>query len=182
MPLHYSFAEDPDEEGALVLPYPADFEGGRTNQGFRDFRGRPEEAAEIPEVQPSAALKALVVGLAQPEARFFSVGCDLGAHSDENGNFGAGGYIQIVIADLARQALDRRPNVNLSGDLEAHLHSRVGNRVWAVQFILSVVTADALGGPDQVSSPYIQFEALGGTLKEAYTSCEHLIVALTEFF
>jgi hypothetical protein len=181
MPLEYAFMEEPEEEGALILPYPPDDEDGRTNTGFRDLRGKPDEARKVSEAEPSSALKALLVALAQPDARYFTIGCDLGAHPNSDGSFGAGGYIQIAFADLNLSALYQGHSTRLSTALEAFLARRVGELNWKVNFILTAVTADALGGPAQIWSPLIEFATRGDTLLDACSSAETLVSALHKF-
>lgn len=181
MALHYKYTLEPDEEGVLVLPYPPDDRGGRTNRGFVDLRGNPEQAFQIAEAVPSQALKALLVALAAPGSSFFSVGCTLGAHRLEAGSYSAGGYIQVAYTDLWRKASHCPNHSELSNRLKDYLDLNVGEREWQVEFILSVIGTAALGGPDQVWSPVIYFSSSASTLADAGASTEELIGALTCF-
>lgn len=180
MAMRYFFAEEPEAEGALVLPYPPDERDGRTNRGFVDLRGRPTDAAKIAEAQPSAAMQTMLVALAQPEARFFTIGCEVGAHQISANEFGAGGYLQIASSDFTLACRDKRYLVALSDALKNHLHDRCGDREWTIEFLLSVVEATAIGGPGQLWAPVIHFEASAATLDDACQSAEQLMFSLAE--
>lgn len=122
---------------------------------------------------------ALLVTLAQPASEFFSIGCELGAHRNSDGSFGAGGYAQIASTDLFGKARVRAYHTDLSNALHSLLNSVVADHEWQVQFTLSVVTAEALDGPDQIWSPLIDFNARGNNLASARESSEALIAAIT---
>src|SRR6185295_3717734 len=109
MPLDFEIERPSEDETVLVLPYVRNFEEGRTNHGFQDSRGRPELIDEIAEAGTSPALKALLRALAQPTCKYFSIGCDLRIWppSEQSDLFQAAGYIQLLSADLAREAIHR---------------------------------------------------------------------------
>ena len=183
MPLDFDIERPSEDETVLVLPYVRDFEEGRTNHGFRDTRGRPELIDEIAEAGMSPALKELLRALAQPASRYFSIGCDLRTWppSEQSDLYQAAGYIQLLSADLAREAVHRRRQMLFGRALEAHLDQAVGDDEWVVRFAVAMVNAAELDGPEQAWSPVIEFAALGETEAEATASGERLILALRDF-
>ena len=183
MPLDFDIERPTEDETILVLPYVRNFDDGRTNHGFRDTRGRPELIDEIAEAGTSPALKALLRALAQPACKHFSIGCDLRTWppSEQSDLFQAAGYVQLLSADLAREAVHRRRQMLFGRALEAHLDRRVGDDEWVVRFAVAMVNAGDLGGPEQAWSPVIEFAALGETEAEADASGERLILALRDF-
>jgi len=183
MPLDFDIERPDEDETALVLPYVRNFEEGRTNHGFRDTRGRPELIDEIAEAGTSPALKELLRSLAQPASRYFSIGCDLRTWppAEPDDPYQAAGYVQLLSADLAREAIHRRRQMLFGRGLEAHLDSHVGGDDWVVRFAVAMVGAAELGGPEQVWSPVIEFSALGETAVEANASAERLMLALRDF-
>ncbi|NJM93221.1 MAG: hypothetical protein HC861_12040 [Rhodospirillaceae bacterium] len=183
MALDFDIERPNEDETVLILPYVRNFEEGRTNHGFRDTRGRPELIDEIVEAGTSPALKELLRSLAQPTSRYFSIGCDLRTWppAEEGDPYQAAGYVQLLSADLAREAIHRRRQMLFGRALEAHLDSRVGDEEWVVRFAVAMVNAGDLGGPVQVWSPVVEFSALGETAAEANASAERLMRALRDF-
>jgi hypothetical protein len=118
--------------------------------------------------------------LAEPDSIFMSVGCEIGAMR-ENDRFSAGGYLQLTFADLHGLALDRRNQERLRDGLRLSLHAASGGWNWQVEFTISVVAPEAIGGPDQVWSPVIDFHTFGKTLQEALNSREALIQAICDY-
>jgi hypothetical protein len=183
MPLDFDIERPNEDETVLVLPYVRNFEEGRTNHGFRDTRGRPELIDEIVEAGTSPALKELLRSLAQTASRYFSIGCDLRTWppAEPDDAYQAAGYVQLLSADLAREAIHRRRQMLFGRALEAHLDSHVGDDDWVVRFAVAMVGAAELGGPEQVWSPVIEFSALGETAAEAEASAERLMRTLHDF-
>lgn len=183
MPLDFDIERPGEDEAVLVLPYVRNFEEGRTNHGFRDTRGRPELVGEIAEAGGSPALKELLRSLAQPTSRYFSIGCDLRTWppAEPDDLYQAAGYVQLLSADLAREAIHRRRQMQFGRALEAYLDRRVGEDDWMVRFAVAMVNAAELGGPEQVWSPVIEFAALAESEAEANASAERLMVALWDF-
>lgn len=183
MPLDFDIERPSEDETVLVLPYVRNFEDGRTNHGFRDTRGRPELVDDIAEAGVSPALKALLRALAQPTCKYFSIGCDLRTWPpvEEGDLYQAAGYIQLLSADLKREAIHRRRQMLFGRALEAHLDGRVGGDDWVVRFAIAMVNAGDLGGPDEVWSPVVEFAALAETAAEASESAERLMLALRDF-
>jgi hypothetical protein len=183
MPLDFDIERPNEDEAVLVLPYVRNFEEGRTNHGFRDTRGRPELIDEIVEAGTSPALKELLRSLAQPTSKYFSIGCDLRtwAPAEPEDAYQAAGYVQLLSADLAREAIHRRRQMLFGRALEAHLDRLAGDDDWVVRFAVAMVNAGDVSGPDQVWSPVIEFAALGETEAEANASAERLMLALRDF-
>jgi hypothetical protein len=95
-----------DQEG-MTVPYPPLFDNIRKNHGFVDIRGRPDFASEIAEGAGSSAMQALLIALAQPGSKLFTIGCDIGAKRvDGDIPYTAGGYIQIMNSEYARREPD----------------------------------------------------------------------------
>ena len=183
MPLDFDIERPSEDDTVLILPYVRNFEEGRTNHGFRDTRGRPELVDEIAETGVSPALKELLRTLAQPTSKYFSIGCDLRTWppSEQSDLFQAAGYVQLLSADLAREAIHRRRQMLFGRALEAHLDRRVGEDDWVVRFAVAMVNAGDLDGPEQAWSPVIEFAALAETAAEADASAERLMLALCAF-
>jgi hypothetical protein len=183
MPLDFDIERPNEDETVLVLPYVRNFEEGRTNHGFRDTRGRPELIDEIVEAGTSPALKELLRSLAQPTSNYFSIGCDLRTWppAEPDDAYQAAGYVQLLSADLAREAIHRRRQMLFGRALEAHLDRLAGDDDWVVRFAVAMVNAGDVSGPDQVWSPVIEFAALGETEAEANASAERLMLALRDF-
>ncbi len=88
----------------MPIPYGRSFKQGRTNRGFIDLRGRPAEANRIKEALHSPMMRELLMAAAQPAARIFTIGCDLGAHHESDKvrfREVAGGYFQFALCDYA---------------------------------------------------------------------------------
>ena len=183
MPLDFDIERPSEDETVLVLPYVRNFEEGRTNHGFRDTRGRPELIDKIAEAGTSPALKELLRALAQPTSRYFSIGCDLRTWPPAvvGELYQAAGYVQLLSADLAHEAIHRRRQMLFGLALEAHLDRLAGDEDWVVRFAVAMVGAAELGGPEQVWSPVIEFSALAETEAEANESAERLMRALRDF-
>lgn len=73
-----------------TIPYA----GAGTDHGFKPLKGRPDEAATIPEVHDSDALKNALVKINNNATPFFTVGCALSINS-EPGGFWAKGYLEF---------------------------------------------------------------------------------------
>ena len=182
MPLDFDIERPSEDETILVLPYVRNFDDGRSNHGFRDTRGRPELIDEIAEAGVSPALKELLRTLAQPTSKYFSIGCDLRTWppSEQSDLYQAAGYVQLLSADLAREAIHRRRQMLFGRALESHLDARAGDDEWVVRFAVAPVNAGELGGPELAWSPVIEFAALGDTGAEAEESAERLMLALRD--
>jgi hypothetical protein len=182
MPLQFEIEFEGEDQPVLTLPYERNFEDGRTNHGFRDLRGRPDLAAEIAEATASPALRALLVALAEPGARCFTIGCDLKPWPpvEPGGDHQAAGYVQLIFSDLAGEAADRRGHLQFGRDLKTHLQQAAGSDNWVVKLIVAEVDAGDIGGPVTVWSPVVEFCALAAGERDAAASAERLIGALRD--
>jgi hypothetical protein len=176
MPVNISFG---DAKG-ITVPYPAAEFAGRVNHGFSDTRGRPDLAATIAEGTASRALRNLLVALAQPGAKFFSVGCDLGAYEEKPAPGKIlqvfGGYLQIMAADYANteaacyQAAAER--------IGAGAREEVEKDAWDIKFALKDVRFELDGFGKITPSLDIWFYAYGLTKAAASASRERLLRAI----
>src|SRR4051794_17441500 len=94
----------------ITVPYGPIFDGVRKNRGFKDVRGLPNLAAQIAEGGESKALSDLLVRIAT-ENVYFSLGCDLGDHTEPESPAArgqvAGGYIQIAAINYSDATTDQ---------------------------------------------------------------------------
>jgi hypothetical protein len=183
MPLEFEIEWESEDQPVLTLPYERNFENGRTNHGFRDIRGRPDLAEEIAETVTSQALKELLVALAQPGSKYFSIGCDFRAWppSQPGEPYQVAGYIQLVFSDLERDAVDHRRHLQFGRDLKMHLQRSVGDELWVVKLVVAAVDATDIAGPEEMWSPVIEICAMGSTERDASASAERLIDTLRDF-
>jgi hypothetical protein len=76
------------------IPYSGAERGAETDYDFKPLKGRPDEAATIPEVQDNDALKFALVKINNSSTPFFTVGCGISINS-EPGGFWAKGYLEF---------------------------------------------------------------------------------------
>jgi hypothetical protein len=166
-----------DEEG-MTVPYPRLFDPIRSNHGYVDVRGRPELAAEIAETSNSSAMKTLLIRLAQPGAKIFTIGCDLGTEfqKEDARPHVAGGYIQIMNATYAKCSPEDYARY-AAGVAEKLREASRGND-WQVHFVLKPVAFKLDGFSDMTGSLWIWFHAYANTAKRALSSRETLISEL----
>ncbi len=69
-------------------------EGGSVNYGFRPLKGKPVEAAEVPEVQDEEHLKNALVVINDSNTAFFTTACEKSFNHDDNG-FWAKGFLEF---------------------------------------------------------------------------------------
>lgn len=172
---------DPVATIGMVVPYPPLMNEARTNRGFTDLRGRPDLAAQVAEGSASDALRMLLIDLAQPQSPIFSLGCDLGAHRDNEATFApcfAGGYIQILGALYAQNwhdqylALAEALENTMPPDDEAH--------EWELHFSLENVCmkVDGADPDDFVPTLKTHFFARADDPDAALASREALLLSL----
>lgn len=166
-----------DEEG-MTVPYPPLFDDVRKNHGFIDIRGRPELASEIPEGLDSLAMRTLLIELAQPNSKIFSVGCDSGTKvlTEAKLPHTAGGYVQIMHATYA----DRSPEdyARYAAAVAETLKAGSQNKEWRVDFILTPVAFKLDGFSDMTGSLWIWFHAFADSEEGTLVSRETLITEL----
>ena len=126
---------------AIPVPYPPVDDYIRNNRGFMDLRGRPADAARIPETAASPALLRLLVRLAELNAPLFSLGCDLGSHEETNvarkRRHVAGGYIQVAAAKYDQVTPDAYHA--FANIIKSKLNRPSEVHIWEVVFILQGV-------------------------------------------
>jgi hypothetical protein len=170
-----------DDEG-MTVPYPSLFDDVRKNHGFVDLRGRPELASEIMEGTQSSAMKRLLIKLAQPESKFFTIGCDLGTKHLDSDEFShtAGGYIQIMNADY----VERTPEdyTRFASGVAETLKMKCERHQWQVHFLLKPVQFNLDNFNNMTGSLWIWFHVFSDSAESSLTSREVLILALDQSF
>jgi len=164
------------------VPYGPIFDEVRKNHGFTDTRGRPDLAAKIVEGTSSQALRHLLVRIAE-EGAYFSLGCDLGNHTEEEAPEAqrqvAGGYIQVSALKYRRQKTDHYDR--LAEAIEGQLRQRVGSAHWTLIFEY-VWVRFRLPNESRVTRPslWIWFFVAGATMGDAISGREVLIGVLSD--
>ena len=166
-----------DEKG-MTVPYPSLSDGVRKNYGFVDVRGQPELASQIAEALQSSAMKTLLVTLAQPGSKLFSVGCDLGSKYaiEEKLPHTAGGYVHVMDVAYA----DRAPEdyARFAQAVAERLRKRSQRHTWRVLFKLTPVAFKLDGFSRMTGSLWIWFHAFADSERRALSSREVLITEL----
>ncbi len=166
------------DDSAITVPYEPFFDDQRTNRGFVDLRGRPDIAAEIAEGSDSPALKRLLLQLAQPESKLFSVGCDLGTRDNVEGylRHAAGGYIQVMHRNYAPLSPDAY--LRYAEAVEEALTEAAAGYEWFTSLVATYVQFDLDDYREITGSLVILFDARSTTPPDAQESREVLIDAL----
>ena len=166
------------EEG-MTVPYPPLFDKIRSNEGFVDTRGRPDLAVSIAECSRSPAMKELLVQLAQPPSKIFSVGCDVGSKfvtDDGEPYHTAGGYVQVMSESYARQSPEEYSRF---GEDVAHLLESLScGHEWRLNLVITPVRWNLDEFDSMTGSLWIWFHAYGYTEIEALTEREECISCL----
>ena len=166
------------EEG-MTVPYAPLFDNIRWNEGFLDTRGRPDLAASISECTQSSAMKELLVLLAHPRSKIFSVGCDVGNKlvTEEGATYHtAGGYVQIMSESYARQSPDEYARF---GEAVANLLApKLCDHDWRLNLVLTPVQFNLDQFNGMTGSLWIWFHADGDTKREVVTEREVYIACL----
>jgi hypothetical protein len=169
-----------DQEG-MTVPYPPLFDDTRKNHGFVDVRGRPDFASIIAEGAGSSAMKALLIALAQPGSKLFTIGCDIGAKRVEGEiPYTAGGYIQIMNSEYARREPD--DYARFARAVANALRAEAEGHEWEVQFVLKPVRFKLDNFTDMTGSLWVWFHAFGETEQKAVESREVLIREMGQAF
>lgn len=81
-------------------------EDGSANYGFKPLKGKPEEAARIPEVQDEEHFRDALVAINDLSTAFFTVGCEKSFNHEEGAGNWARGYIEFAFnyCDLVEDA------------------------------------------------------------------------------
>ena len=168
------------EEG-MTVPYPPLFDNIRSNGGFVDTRGRPDVVASIRECMQSLAMKDLLVLLAQPRAKIFSVGCDVGNKfiTDDGPEYHtAGGYVQVLSKSYARQSPDQYRR--FGEDVASMLEAKSRDHEWRLDLVITPVQFNLDEFNSMTGSLWIWFHALGDTEMEALAEREAYILCLSQ--
>jgi len=163
------------EQKGMRVPYPANYEPGRTNAGYIDLRGRPDRVDEIHEASRSPALARLLREIASGED-WITLGCDLGAHVEQGGSgkvHVAGGYLQLTTAELTSL-----PDVfEKAGErIFRYLEDAVQDDSWQTFFEISPIEFRLVGkDPCTGGSLKVSFFAEASVPRRARASRERLI-------
>lgn len=168
-----------DKEG-ITVPYPPLFDEIRNNYGFLDLRGRPDLVSSVPEVLQSQALRSLLIQLSEPASPIFSLGCDLGAHTDSDSEectrHVAGGYVQLVSSTYADRSSD--DYYALATAIGRTMEQKSQQQNWKLDFLLTIVALNLDDFYDLTPSLRIWFCAAANTPRAAVHSREVLISEL----
>ena len=174
----FEYTLEIDDE-ATTVPYDSLFDDVRSNHGFVDTRGRPGLASRIVECTRSSAMNDLLVCLAQPGSKMFSVGCDLGeksANGDDPSCCVAGGYIQILNAKYSRYWLQEYEQYGES--VAEMLESRSSGHEWRLDLVVTPVQFNLDNFRNLTGSIWVWFHAYGDSEEIAVRSREAYIVNL----
>jgi hypothetical protein len=139
-------------------------------------------AAQIAEGGESMALGNLLVRIAREDA-YFSVGCDLGDHSEPESPAAqrqlAGGYIQVAATKYSEATTDQYDEFGEA--LAVELRKRASSFHWRIELVGTWVKFRLPGEPT-VKSPtmWIWFFAAARTKEKAAASRESLIDAISD--
>ena len=166
---------DMNEEG-ITVPYAPLFDDVRQNQGFVDARGRPDLASRIVEGTQSKAMRDLLVRLAHPNSRIFSIGCDVGKEyvMDEGDLYHtAGGYIQIMETIYSNRTPEKYAQY---GEAVVELvDDRSRSHKWRLDLLLTPVQFNLDDFDKMTGSLWLWFHAYGDTEERAVASREKYI-------
>jgi hypothetical protein len=170
------------EYGGTTVPYPPKRDKIRHNRGFTDLRGRPNKAKRIAEAQWSAALRRLLVRLADPDSPLFSLGCDLGSHKQRFAPRGwgrvAGGYVEVIASNYEAPAPETYQS--FAEAVEAGMRTRALPDRWQIEFVIQKVRLKFRREPKGVyPCLWLWFYAGGYSEEEALGSRERLIDAIS---
>jgi len=166
----------------ITVPYGPIFDGVRRNSGFRDVRGRPDVATQITEGGESRELRDLLIRIAR-ENVYFSLGCDLGDHSEPESTAAqrqvAGGYIQFAAINYSNATTDQYDE--FCKIMEPELRKRARSSHWRIELVGTWVKFCLLDEPTTTSpSMWIWFFAAARTKAKAAASREALIGAISD--
>jgi hypothetical protein len=165
-----------------TVPYSPIFDSIRKNRGFVDTRGHPDIAASIPEGSESAALKKLLIRIAE-ENVYFSVGCDLGMHPEPEVKVTlrqvAGGYVQVAGMDY--EQLSTADYDEFGGRIERQLRAKSQGRNWRLWLEGRFVDFKFPDRPTvNAPSMWVWFFARAKTERRAIEGREELITTLSD--
>ena len=180
MPFEFTFKVDNEE--AMTVPYAPIHDQIRRNRGFVDLRGQPVRAREIVEGRGSPALTSLLVRVADVSSPVFTLGCDLGAHTEPTSvpkkwREVAGGYVQIACIRYYSTPSDAY--AAFANTLVKTLEARSGDEFWSTDIRGKWVDFKFQGEIQGVCpSLWIWFFAASNDAYSATESRERLIGAI----
>jgi hypothetical protein len=127
-----------DSAGTIHDQPPEQNVGSERRFRFMDLRGRPDRAKEIGEGDNSPALRNLLVGVAQIGSPIFTLGCDLGAHTEptqapRSRREVAGGYVQI--ASVNYHSAQTEAYAAFANSIVVGVRARSGQNRWKIDFV-----------------------------------------------
>jgi hypothetical protein len=181
MPFKFTFRV---ENQANTVPYVPIQDDIRDNRGFVDLRGRPDMASEIAEGHISPALRDLLTRVANPHSPIFTVGCDLGSHTERTNvplrrRQVAGGYIQLVGIHYHQTPSDAY--AALANSIVDAIRRLKSEDYWTIDFVGSGVTFKFEDAPEGIwPSLWIWFFGAAREASAAAESRERLIAAVSD--
>lgn len=181
MPFKFNFRV---ENEANTVPYAPVKDDIRDNRGFLDLRGRPEMAREIAEGHASPALCDLLTRVANPRSPIFTVGCDLGSHTERTSvplrrRQVAGGYIQLVGTHNHLTPTDAY--ATLANSVVSAIRNLKSEDYWTIDFVGRGVTFKFKDAPEGIwPSLWIWFFGAAREASAAVESRERLIAAVSD--
>lgn len=184
MPFRFTFSVHSDE--ATTVPYGPIRDSIRHNRGFVDLRRQPERAKEIAEGKISPALRNLLIRLAEADSLIFTLGCNLGSHTESTHvprrrREVAGGYVQI--ASISYQQTKTDAYAAFANFMVDELRARCGQDIWKTDIVGKWVNFKFQGEQSGVHpSLWIWFFAAAEDPFSAIESRERLIASVCETF
>lgn len=180
MPFRFTFRVDNEE--VMTVPYAPITDDIRRNRGFTDLRGQPGRAKEIAEGNGSSALSGLLVRVAQVGSPIFTLGCDLGSHTEpthvpRSRREVAGGHVQI--ASIQYHLTETEAYAAFANSMVEALRARSGKDHWKIDIVGKGVNFKFDGEPKGIQpSLWIWFFAAAHNPLAAIQSRERLIEAI----
>jgi hypothetical protein len=180
MPFKFTFRV---ENTAITVPYPPLKNDVLDNRGFVDLRGRPDMAREIAEGHTSPALRDLLTRVADPSSPIFTLGCDLGSHTEPTNvplrrRQVAGGYVQV--AGIHYHLTSTDAYAALANSIVGAVRSLKSEDYWKIDFVGAGVKFKFEETLEGIwPSLWIWFFASAGDEYTAVQSRERLIAAVS---
>jgi hypothetical protein len=179
VPFRFTFRVETE---ATTVPYAPIDDGVRHNRGFTDLRNQPDRAKEIAEGSNSPALSNLLMRVANVGSPIFTLGCDLGSHTEpthvpRRRREVAGGYVEI--AGIRYHLTQTEAYATFANSIVAAVRARSGEDHWKIDFVGKWVNFQFEGEPKGIRpSLWIWFFAAAPNPFAAMQSRERLIEAI----